>query len=124
MAAHNELGRWGEEMAVRYLERKGYVIVERDWKSGHRDIDIIALDDSTVVFVEVKTRTDEDVLPAVDAVDARKRQRIIYAAESYIRMCPLNLSPRFDIITVVGSAPNQQIEHIPDAFLPPVRTHR
>ena len=56
MAAHNELGEWGEEVAVRYLEQKGYVILERDWKSGHRDIDIIAQDKDTIVFVEVKTR--------------------------------------------------------------------
>ena len=56
MAAHNELGKWGEDLAAEYLEKKGYTIVERDWKSGRRDIDIIALDDDVVVFVEVKTR--------------------------------------------------------------------
>ena len=57
MAAHNELGKWGEDCAADYLQRKGYTIVERDWKSGHRDIDIIAADkDGTIVFIEVKTR--------------------------------------------------------------------
>ena len=56
MAAHNELGKWGEDLATAYLEQKGYTIVERDWKSGRRDIDIIAIDGNTVVFVEVKTR--------------------------------------------------------------------
>ena len=56
MAAHNELGKWGEDLATAYLEQKGYTIIERDWKSGRRDLDIIALDGNTVVFVEVKTR--------------------------------------------------------------------
>ena len=56
MAAHNELGKWGEDLATAYLEQKGYTIVERDWKSGRRDIDIIARDGNIVVFVEVKTR--------------------------------------------------------------------
>ena len=56
MAAHNDTGKWGEDLAAKYLEEKGYTIVERDWKSGRRDIDIIALDDDVVVFVEVKTR--------------------------------------------------------------------
>ena len=44
MAEHNDLGKWGEDLAVDYLQRKGYVILERDWRSGHRDLDIIALD--------------------------------------------------------------------------------
>ena len=42
MASHNELGKWGEDIAANYLERLGYTIIERDWKSGHRDLDIIA----------------------------------------------------------------------------------
>ena len=44
MAEHNDLGKWGEDLAADYLQRKGYMILERDWKSGHRDLDIIALD--------------------------------------------------------------------------------
>ena len=58
MAAHNDLGKWGEEIAVNFLHKKGYTIRECDWRIGHRDIDIIALtpDMRTVVFVEVKTQ--------------------------------------------------------------------
>ena len=56
MAEHNELGTWGETLAAEYLEKKGYQILERDWKSGHRDLDIIAMDGDTMVIVEVKTR--------------------------------------------------------------------
>ena len=56
MATHNDLGHWGEDLAAEYLQDKGYIILERDWKSGHRDLDIIALDGDTVVFVEVSRK--------------------------------------------------------------------
>ena len=56
MAAHNELGRWGEQIAAEYLQKKGYWIMFRDWKVGHRDLDIIAKQNDVVVIVEVKTR--------------------------------------------------------------------
>lgn len=69
MAAHNELGTWGEQCAVEYLRRKGYVILERDWKSGHRDLDIIAFDGATMVFVEVKTRRNRMFADPEMAVD-------------------------------------------------------
>ena len=49
MAAHNELGKWGEDLAVAYLQGKDYTIIERDWKSGHRDIDIIAKDETGTI---------------------------------------------------------------------------
>ena len=124
MAEHNETGRRGEDLATAFLLGKGYSILERNWKSGRKEIDVIAQDGRDIVFIEVKTRTDDTVSPAIDAVDARKRQHILQAAEAYIRMTRLNLSPRFDIITIVGAAPNQQIEHIPDAWLPPLRSSR
>ena len=73
MAAHNELGKWGEDTAADYLQRNGYTIIERDWKSGHRDLDIIAQDeDGTVVFVEVKTRRNRLFGDPEEAVDYRK----------------------------------------------------
>ena len=56
MAAHNDLGKWGEDLAADYLRDKGYVIIDRDWKSGHHDLDIVAKEDETLVIVEVKTR--------------------------------------------------------------------
>ena len=75
MAAHNELGKWGEDLATAYLEQKGYTIVERDWKSGRRDIDIIAIDGNTVVFVEVKTRKNSVFGEPEEAIDCRISNR-------------------------------------------------
>ena len=121
MAAHNELGKWGEEMAAEYLQQKGYRIIERDWRSGARDIDIIAQapDLSTLVFVEVKTRKNEVVMRAADAVNPTKARNIALSANNYVKMCHVDELLRFDIITIVGTnAQNMKLEHIIDAFNP------
>ena len=121
MAAHNELGKWGEEMAVEYRHDKRYIIRECDWKFGKRDIDIIALtpDETEVVFVEVKTRTTDEVAKPEDAVDMRKIRSIGVAANAYVKMCDVVEELRFDIITIVGTTrDNMRVEHIKDAFNP------
>ena len=117
MASHNELGKWGEEMAAEYLLRQGYTIMERDWKSGHRDLDIIALDGNTVVFVEVKTRRNRLFTEPEMAVDYQKIRNLQQAANHYIKYRHINQEVRFDVITVVGSMnKTPSVEHIKDAF--------
>ncbi len=116
MALHNELGAWGEELAATFLQRKGYAIVERDWKSGHRDIDIIALDGPVLVFVEVKTRRNRVFGEPEEAVDYRKLQNLRLAINYYIKSRRINREFRLDIITVVGTPEGgpPQITHIED----------
>ena len=116
MAAHNELGKWGEDCAADYLQRKGYTIIERDWKSGHRDIDIIAADeDGTVVFVEVKTRRNRLFGAPEEAVDYQKLQSLQSAMNHYIKFQHINGNVRLDIITVVGTiGAEPEIDHIKD----------
>lgn len=77
MAEHNELGKWGEDEATLYLENKGYVVIDRDWKAGKRDLDILAVspDGKTLVVVEVKTRSGEEYQQPEEAVDVRKMRR-------------------------------------------------
>ena len=117
MASHNELGKWGEDVAAAYLERQGYTIIERDWKSGHRDLDIIALDGDTVVFVEVKTRSNRMFTDPEMAVDYQKIRHLQQAANHYIKYRHINHDIRFDIITVVGTMNDSPaIDHIKDAF--------
>jgi putative endonuclease len=117
MASHNELGKWGEDVAATYLERQGYTIIERDWKSGHRDLDIIALDRDTVVFVEVKTRSNRMFTDPEMAVDYQKIRHLQQAANHYIKYRHINHDIRFDIITVVGTMNDSPaIDHIKDAF--------
>ena len=128
MAEHNELGRRGEELATAFLLSKGYGILDRNWRSGHKENDIVAQDGRDMVFVEVKTRIREDVINASDAVDARKRRNLLYAAEAYVLQHPLELTPRFDIVTVVGNLSDPvtklEVTHIVDAYRAPVTTTR
>lgn len=112
-AAHIELGRWGEELACAYLREKGYVILERDWHSGHRDIDIVAQHGPTVVFVEVKTRHDTTLTEPEQAVDYRKQRNLRIAINHYIKSRHLDGPVRFDVVTVVDTTDTEPaITHI------------
>ncbi|MBM6781190.1 YraN family protein [Bacteroides mediterraneensis] len=120
MALHNDLGKEGEDAAVDYLTQKGYEIRHRNWHSGHRDLDIVAQKDSTLVIVEVKTRRDDRFGQPEEAVDNRKIRNIVASTDAYVRKFAIDLPVRFDLITVVGIQPPFRIEHIEDAFFPPV----
>lgn len=126
MARHNELGKWGEQLAVDLLVTKGYAIVERNWRAGNLEVDIVAMKDNRIVFVEVKTRSSEFVDP-LDAIDRRRVSRIVRAANSYVKAYNIPHEVQFDVIIIIGTpegGDTPQIEHIPDAFLPPLRTIR
>ena len=120
MAEHNDLGKWGEEVAAEFLASNGYTILERDWKDGHRDIDIIARTaDETIVFVEVKTRTFDAIAKPEDAITKQKIKSIGKAANAYVKAYQLWNELRFDVITIIGNRKeNAQINHIADAFNP------
>ena len=113
---NNELGTWGEEQAAEFLIHKGYTILERDWKSGHRDIDIIATNGQVVVFVEVKARRNRIFGEPEDAVDYMKMHNLRAAINHYVKFKNIRLDIRFDIITVVGTPYMGQAEitHIED----------
>ena len=118
MAAHNEFGKQGEELAAQYLINKGYEILERNWRNIHKEIDIIAKDGTDLVIVEVKTRqTDEYGNPDV-AVTKQKQWRLISAANAYVFQNRLDINTRFDIISIIFKDGEPVIEHIEDAFLP------
>ena len=117
--AHLKTGVWGEDLAAAYLREKGYVILERDWHSGHRDIDIIAQKDSTIAFVEVKTRSSRDFLDPIAAVNLQKQHNLLRAINHYLQYKRINSDYRFDVITIVGTPDslNPEIEHIEDFYL-------
>lgn len=118
MIEPHELGRLGEEIATNYLLEKGYRILERNWRSGHKEIDIIALYDTTLVVVEVKTRKSNDYGEPDIAVGRDKQLMLIRAADSYVRYKRLDVDVRFDIVSIVFSDGEPEIEHIEDAFIP------
>lgn len=113
---HLLMGKWGEELAAAYLREKGYVILERDWHSGHRDIDIIARNNNYVVFVEVKTRRNRDFEDPIMAVNYEKQRNLRIAINHYIKFRKIDSPIRFDIITIVGAINTNQpyIEHLED----------
>ena len=124
MAIHNELGKKGEQLAAEHLAANGYAIVERDTRKGHFEIDIIAMKDSRIVFVEVKTRTGDFCSP-LDAITPKKISRICSAADSYVKLRQIPHEVQFDIIAVVFQPDGTyRLDHIPDAFRPPLRTSR
>ncbi len=116
MAAHNELGAWGEELAANYLQRKGYQIVERNWKSGHRDIDIIAMDGSVMVFVEVKTRRNRMFVEPEEAIDYMKLRNLRASINHYVNFKHIGCDIRLDAITIIGTpeSGSPDIDHILD----------
>ena len=118
MATHNELGKWGEQVAERHLLEKDYRIVQCNWRYGHRDIDIIAAKGDMLVFVEVKTRRNNMFTDPEMAVDYQKIRSLSIAANAFIKQYRINADIRFDVITIVGSEDNFEINHIEDAFLP------
>ncbi len=123
MARHNELGKWGEQLAVDRLVDDGFAILQRNWRMGHLEIDIIARKDATVVFAEVKTRAEKDLDP-LEAVDKRKIAHMVRAAEAYLKAKDWPYQVRFDLFAVNGTPDDYTLEHIPDAFYPPLRTYR
>lgn len=108
-----QMGRWGEEIAAQFLRRLGYAILTTDWHSGHRDIDLVAKERETIVFVEVKTRRNRLFGEPELAVNAQKRQHLLQAITHYMRSYHLECPTRFDIIAVVGAYGSEpDIRHI------------
>ena len=116
---HMRMGVWGEELAVAYLREKGYIILERDWHSKHRDIDIIAQNDGYIVFVEVKTRRNCDYADPIEAVNYQKLRNLRLAINHYLNYRKINSLWRFDVITIVGFIGDlaPEINHIEDFTL-------
>lgn len=120
MAEHNTLGQAGEDAAVAYLEKHEYVIRHRNWRRGHLELDIVAAKDNELIVVEVKTRKFESVSSPQEAVTREKIKRIVMAADAYIKVFGIDEPVRFDILSVVGEMGNFKIDHIKEAFYPPM----
>lgn len=120
MAGHNELGQAGEEAAVAYLEKRGYVIRHRNWRKGRLELDIVAARNNTLIVVEVKTRKGTTLLPPYESVNAQKIKHIVQATDTYIKLYQIDAPVRFDIVSVVEDAGKFKIKHIKEAFFPPI----
>ena len=119
MKNHNyELGREGEKEAVRYLKNKGYEILETNWHYHRYEIDIIAKNKDILAIVEVKTRATEYFGDPEDAVDYKKRRKIVESADAYIEEKDLDVDVRFDIVSIIKIKNTLKLRYIEDAFYP------
>lgn len=116
MAEHNQLGIIGEEEAAIYLSMHDYRLLEKNWRIGHLEIDLVADHFGEIVFIEVKTRRHEGFFTALGAVDIHKKRKLVAAAKAFMNLHHLNQPYRFDIITLVGDFPPFKITHYKDAY--------
>jgi len=119
MAQHNECGKEAEFRAAKFLEKKNYEILKRNWRFLKAEIDIIAKDLTTnqIVIVEVKARKANPLVEPELAVTKAKRKLLVQAADHFIISNEINLETRFDIIGIYKSDSEWIINHIENAFL-------
>jgi putative endonuclease len=114
------LGQTGEEAALNYLKDRGYTIRELNWRYRRIEVDILAETADCLVVVEVKTRRNTLFKDPSQAVDYAKIRRLVMAAHAYVNKHRIHKEVRFDVVSVVSMADGFRVEHIPDAFVPPV----
>ncbi|MBP6759554.1 MAG: YraN family protein [Flavobacterium sp.] len=116
MAEHNELGKLGEELAVEFLRKEGYEILETNWTFQKAEIDIIAQKENTLAIVEVKTRSSLEFGLPQDFVKPKKIQLLVKAVNEYVVSKNMDTEVRFDIIAIHKEGKSFVIEHLIDAF--------
>jgi putative endonuclease len=116
MAEHNDLGKLGEDLAVEFLLKNGYEILETNWTFQKAEVDIIAQKENTLAIIEVKTRSSIDFGLPQDFVKPKKIQLLVKAVNEYVVSKNLDIEVRFDIIAVHKEGQNFSIEHLIDAF--------
>ena len=118
MVEHNKLGKEGEEIACSLLRDKGYQIVDRNWRFGKLELDIIVKTNDTLIVVEVKTRANNYYGDPEDFITLSKQRHIIKATHEYIMQKDINLETRFDVISVLMNGKETKVEHLENAFYP------
>jgi putative endonuclease len=116
MAQHNELGKEGEKLAVEFLQKNGYEILETNWTFQKAEVDIIAQKENILAIVEVKTRSSIDFGLPQDFVKPKKIQLLVKAVNEYVVQNELDVEVRFDIMAIHRDGRQFNLEHITDAF--------
>jgi putative endonuclease len=116
LAVHYRQGMDGEEAAAIYLYSQGYEIRGRNYRFRKAEIDILAFKEGVLVVVEVKTRTKGFYEPLSHTVSRLKIQRLVRAANHYVREKGLEVEVRFDVIQVFGQCGNYELRHLENAF--------
>lgn len=114
----DELGKEGEEVALQTLLKKGYQLVERNYRIDRGEIDLIFKDKNEIVFCEVKTRSNEYLGEPWRQVGFSKQRQLIKTANAYIRKMDVYDEARFDIVSIILNEKRCKVEHIIGAFAP------
>ena len=124
MAEHIQKGKYGEELAKKYLEKQGYTILETNWRYKNLEIDLIALDGNALCVIEVKTRSTDVFGEPEVFVTSSKQQKLIKAINMYIRKTTCEKEIRFDIVSIIENKELCKINLIKDAFYPKYRARK
>ena len=116
MAAHNELGLFGEQMAVEFLIQKGFTIREQNWRFQKAEVDIIAQKGSLLAVIEVKTRSTRFFGDPQQFIKEQKLKLLTKAVDHYVCALDLDVEVRFDVIGIVKNSMETSIIHLEDAF--------
>ncbi len=114
MTREQDFGKWGEDKAAHFLERLGYQLLERNWRSKQGEIDILAQHDGEIVVVEVKTRSK--LISGDQYMSDAQAHRLLNAAEVWMKQNQVEAELRCDLILITGNSENYQIRHVEDAW--------
>ena len=116
MGKHNEFGAEGEKLAVDFLIKKGYVIKQKNYRYLKSEIDIIAQKGNILAIVEVRARSNDQIISIADTITPKKIKLLVMGADHYVITNKLDLEIRFDIITILKNSKILKIEHLESAF--------
>lgn len=114
----SETGRRGEEIALAWLSARGLRLLDRNWRGGHKELDLVMESSDRVHVVEVKTMTPPLQIQPYEKVDARKQALLMAAASRYIVEKHVRKEVQFDVVSVVLGEDGPAVEYIPEAFIP------
>ncbi len=117
MAQHNDLGKKGEQLAVDFLQQKGYAILERNFRHQKAEVDIIAQKEDVICAVEVKTRSTPEFGNPQAFVKPKQIQQLVKAMDFYLIENDFDVELRFDIVAIIKNKLGTRLEHLEDAFL-------
>lgn len=113
-----ELGKRGEELALEYLLSEGLILREKNFRVGHKEIDLIMESERYLHIIEVRTRSDDRVMLPYNSVQLKKQRLIISAARYYVKRYGLCKDVSFDVISIIWNGGRYNLEYLPRAFYP------
>jgi len=116
MGKHNEFGKEGEKIATDFLIKKGYKICYKNYRYLKSEIDIIAQKDAILAIVEVRARSNDQIISIADTITKKKIKLLVMGADHYVTENDLDIEVRFDIITILKNSKIFKIEHLESAF--------